>query len=109
LVMSSPLRLLLPPSCPSPFPYTTLFRSRGDALGDLVGVVHGRQARADVEELPDTGVLRQVADGAAQEVPVSAGVLHDLREEAHRSEVHTSELQSRENPGCRFLLEKKKT
>src|SRR5690606_39368483 len=34
------------------------------------------------------------------------GVLAQLR--AHRSEEHTSELQSRENLVCRLLLEKKK-
>src|SRR5690606_40116562 len=47
---------------------------------------------------------------AACRAPVA---LHEERQEAlgqgqHRSEEHTSELQSRENLVCRLLLEKKK-
>ena len=41
----------------------------GDPLGDLVGVVRGGQAGADVEELPDAGLAGQVAHGAAEEGP----------------------------------------
>src|SRR5687768_18268256 len=63
------------------FPYTTLFRS-GD---DLVGI----DVRA-IEWRNDSGDFR-------------IG-LHD----SHRSEEHTSELQSRLHLVCRLLLEKKK-
>src|SRR5437868_12835808 len=82
---------------PSPrsslFPYTTLFRSlvetTSDALDDL---------RATV------GLLRQSGDAAAPAEPERAPV----RRRRHRSEEHTSELQSRFDLVCRLLLEKKK-
>jgi hypothetical protein len=41
----------------------------GDSLGDLVGVVGGRQAGADVQELANLGLTGQVADGAGEELP----------------------------------------
>src|SRR6266436_8853979 len=63
------------------FPYTTLFRSLG--VGDARRNVH-RYRRDD--HLP----VRERADGH------------------HRSEEHTSELQSRLHLVCRLLLEKKK-
>src|SRR5256885_12950987 len=66
------------------FPYTTLFRSAPEP-----GVDHGDDAD------------RQNAGG---EAPV-----RDDRERDHRSEEHTSELQSPCNLVCRLLLEKKKT
>src|SRR3712207_7928290 len=72
------------------FPYTTLFRSVGDAgpdEGDRRGVVHGPR-------LEVVGIGLAGAAGAADE-PV-------------RSEEHTSELQSRQYLVCRLLLEKKK-
>src|SRR5256885_10085431 len=61
------------------FPYTTLFRSVG--VGEL-------RERAGVADLDVLGVLGR---------------------RAHRSEEHTSELQSPCNLVCRLLLEKKKT
>src|SRR5436309_13761181 len=61
------------------FPYTTLFRS-----GDLA---HFRFAHA--------------SRGEGRRADADAG-------RVHRSEEHTSELQSRENLVCRLLLEKKK-
>src|SRR5258707_11793783 len=74
------------------FPYTTLFRShdvtRGESpLGDL----------ARVE--PDAH--RVVARAVERHLPHAV--------DAHRSEEHTSELQSRQYLVCRLLLEKKKT
>src|SRR2546428_8257520 len=71
------------------FPYTTLFRSRSARapvvrrLGDLRGDARGACGR---------GLAR-----------AARGVLRD-----HRSEEHTSELQSRSDLVCRLLLEKKK-
>jgi hypothetical protein len=44
-----------------------------DALRHLVDVVGGGQAAADVEELGDARLSRQVPDGAAEERPVLAG------------------------------------
>src|SRR6266496_5533493 len=63
------------------FPYTTLFRPRGCALGPRQGTPGGDGRRPGA-----------AATGA------SAG----------RSEEHTSELQSRRDLVCRLLLEKKK-
>src|SRR2546430_5015931 len=73
------------------FPYTTLFRS-------LRGI---RVPRAlALPEVEDAGripaLLRRLA-------PVAQG------SGRHRSEEHTSELQSQSNLVCRLLLEKKKT
>src|SRR5438067_4643298 len=71
------------------FPYTTLFRSRG-------AVEHRRPAR---------GVLRPARGGHRAARPrASRGPGAD----PHRSEEHTSELQSRFDLVCRLLLEKKK-
>src|SRR2546422_5831924 len=64
------------------FPYTTLFRS-------LVNLIH------------DEGVPR--GDKAVLEPTARDPGGHD-----HRSEEHTSELQSRLHLVCRLLLEKKK-
>src|SRR2546426_5282292 len=65
------------------FPYTTLFRSL--TIGFCVG--------ADVNEDLGFGLFR-----------ASSG----CRQNVHRSEEHTSELQSPCNLVCRLLLEKKK-
>src|SRR3712207_8656819 len=70
------------------FPYTTLFRS---ALTGALAVQFLGQAalfRGDLAEADR--LLRTAAD-------------------AHRSEEHTSELQSRQYLVCRLLLEKNKT
>src|SRR2546427_5322182 len=69
------------------FPYTTLFRSLGEAerLGEPPRSLHGRRHHA----------CRVV-------MPPSTGMT------APRSEEHTSELQSQSNLVCRLLLEKKK-
>src|SRR2546422_4810782 len=68
------------------FPYTTLFRSEGEALATLV-----------------VNKIR----GTLQCVGVKAPGFGDRRK-AMRSEEHTSELQSRLHLVCRLLLEKKK-
>src|SRR5687768_17681866 len=90
------------------FPYTTLFRSAGDAaearVGDVAVLrddVDSAARRAQRRAALDLGRDRRVgqrghvrgADGDAAEV---------------RSEEHTSELQSRLHLVCRLLLEKKK-
>src|SRR3712207_7590927 len=85
------------------FPYTTLFRSGVPLLHLLVErdleLVHDpvRQRREDQVRL-----LRGHAGGQC--------FLRVQRPEAdlHRSEEHTSELQSRQYLVCRLLLEKKK-
>src|SRR5437762_7449610 len=87
------------------FPYTTLFRSH-PVLG-LVGVGPG-----------EVGPWREAFEhlhGPGQEVAGTLRVAHRSRVRpqagqghAHRSEEHTSELQSPMYLVCRLLLEKKK-
>src|SRR5437667_570785 len=66
------------------FPYTTLFRSQEQGVGE-------RERRARV--------VRAVGDLPLQ---------WDLHHREARSEEHTSELQSHHDLVCRLLLEKKK-
>src|SRR5256886_5226239 len=70
------------------FPYTTLFRSGIVKNGNASRAVG---LRADIDALPVT----------EHNTFAHASV--------HRSEEHTSELQSQSNLVCRLLLEKKKT
>src|SRR5690348_17467347 len=77
------------------FPYTTLFRSR-DPHGD-----------------PPVGdVLTSPRDGAVRSLDVAVAKCHQRSGQVgyrqHRSEEHTSELQSPVHLVCRLLLEKKK-
>src|SRR3712207_7393393 len=82
------------------FPYTTLFRSWLLGLGGQLALLppkdqqSGRKRLQGVDDL--AGTLAQATDDAP------AILL------AHRSEEHTSELQSRQYLVCRLLLEKKK-
>src|SRR5256885_3806844 len=73
------------------FPYTTLFRSGSCAprLGRDHPALQAQQAQGAVIAVVDRGVEDDVGVGA------------------HRSEEHTSELQSPCNLVCRLLLEKK--
>src|SRR5699024_12172080 len=80
LMMRSPPRSTL-------FPYTTLFRSRSAA--------GGRPARPPRAPRPGWAARRTPTAGRCPSSP-------------HRSEEHTSELQSRFDLVCRLLLEKKK-
>src|SRR3712207_8297664 len=83
------------------FPYTTLFRSAGFALGlaTLLLIFAAGQVKAQaftverVRSNPFPNELTAAATGARI---------------AWRSEEHTSELQSRQYLVCRLLLEKKK-
>src|SRR3712207_8041919 len=85
------------------FPYTTLFRSipnrffhnsKDDAFGLL----------------PQLPIIAVIGNGDMEGFigiqPV--GILAQCRNQALRSEEHTSELQSRQYLVCRLLLEKKK-
>src|SRR3712207_8953490 len=80
------------------FPYTTLFRS------DVGGPArqHAAVGRRHVGVGADDG----------RHLPVQVPAERDLLARGlgvHRSEEHTSELQSRQYLVCRLLLEKKKT
>src|SRR3712207_7042554 len=87
------------------FPYTTLFRSREHASGQIRGGRHLGDTRGPglsaVEPSGSRcGALRPpVGRAGRSDRPVLRGV---------RSEEHTSELQSRQYLVCRLLLEKKK-
>src|SRR5260370_29775745 len=69
------------------FPYTTLFRSLG---------VHAAEQAAGL------GAARRV-----QQAVGLLGIAQHRHHVGHRSEEHTSELQSHLNIVCRLLLEKK--
>src|SRR2546422_2593886 len=76
------------------FPYTTLFRSLRITTSDRTFVVYQEDETRKIDS-------RKQADG------IVAHLVHSL-DAAHRSEEHTSELQSRLHLVCRLLLEKKK-
>src|SRR3712207_7986107 len=71
------------------FPYTTLFRSQVRIHGERRPRVHDLRPRLE----------QRLARGQQQ---LARAVPH-----GHRSEEHTSELQSRQYLVCRLLLEKK--
>src|SRR2546429_7094479 len=71
------------------FPYTTLFRSL------IISAGH----RRDVQDLDANTKISSLQHRWPK----------DIDPKAHRSEEHTSELQSRLHLVCRLLLEKKKT
>src|SRR5690606_41144345 len=79
------------------FPYTTLFRSRGEISSWTTSSAGGR-SRPLRPEAPRSREERQI-QGSPESVDIRLW---------GRSEEHTSELQSRENLVCRLLLEKKK-
>src|SRR3712207_7839239 len=83
------------------FPYTTLFRSAGEE--------DGAQPQPELGQLRPADLRHRVARGhVADLVPQHAGQLRLRVHQPHRSEEHTSELQSRQYLVCRLLLEKKK-
>src|SRR5205807_8873450 len=93
---------------PTPFPYTTLFRSRLRASS-----AGGARSQAVCESLPrgveagSSVVRRRHADRRTDSTRPRARRQHHPPSPP-RSEEHTSELQSPCNLVCRLLLEKKK-
>src|SRR2546430_3542391 len=82
------------------FPYTTLFRSMGEGEPGRVEQLSRRERLEALGRLP---LRRRDAPAAPERIlPVAH---HRV---PHRSEEHTSELQSQSNLVCRLLLEKKK-
>src|SRR5260221_9611003 len=83
------------------FPYTTLFRSISAAL--MLSFPPASLAAAS-SEVSKTGSGLDWVNRAAMAWSSSMSV----RPSEHRSEEHTSELQSHSDLVCRLLLEKKK-
>src|SRR5947208_9204548 len=82
------------------FPYTTLFRSPPPTDAADVSERSRAPLPAPARDLrPDAARSRARDRGAA---------LHGRDRAGHRSEEHTSELQSPDHLVCRLLLEKKK-
>src|SRR3712207_8026334 len=86
------------------FPYTTLFESRprvADRGTDRRRVAHVGLRAADPDDVPVRPA--ELPEERAAEEPAVAG-----DDGAHRSEEHTSELQSRQYLVCRIMLEKRR-
>src|SRR5690606_41356987 len=89
---------------PTPFPYTTLFRS----------CRHPTTRRCARPAISASGSMLVVSTGRGRRPCAAAARRGPMRPGGSwsgsraRSEEHTSELQSRENLVCRLLLEKKK-
>src|SRR5947209_13432331 len=98
-----------PPPTSTLFPYTTLFRSH--VAQDLAQQGPDDNVRAVIGNHDDES--RSITKGVMASLPpnpMEARCLGHLVQFAirHRSEEHTSELQSRQYLVCRLLLEKKK-
>src|SRR5438445_7417191 len=99
------LRLLRHPPRPTLFPYTTLFRSLDRQEQDAgAGVLRLHSPRHD-EVLP----VERPVDAPPKHIVLAVSLPDLALGEAHRSEEHTSELQSRQYIVCRLPLEKKIT
>src|SRR3712207_7957102 len=83
------------------FPYTTLFRS---VDGEPLPLEQDRQVRRLLELDDQHPLADRVWHSGGHEYRVTGAYRHAV----HRSEEHTSELQSRQYLVCRLLLEKKK-
>src|SRR5687768_18289463 len=85
------------------FPYTTLFRSRVKAHEGATMALAWSPKRALLASAGQDGVARLYDANGASVAKLSGGAPWV----EHRSEEHTSELQSRLHLVCRLLLEKK--
>src|SRR3712207_7334583 len=85
------------------FPYTTLFRSLPGHVEALLGAVRNET----VTHVLVTHTHRDHSPAAAAIKAATGAVIVGCG--PHRSEEHTSELQSRQYLVCRLLLEKKNT
>src|SRR5690606_41692748 len=102
------LLIITTPPTPTLFPYTTLFRSgkTGQDREDRIAREPDRRGRQRRPLHPRPAGHRRAAQRAIHPVRPPIEPVRD-RAATHRSEEHTSELQSRENLVCRLLLEKK--
>src|SRR5947209_9748771 len=101
--------MMLRPPRSTLFPYTTLFRSFRGEDGNARDVAAGTRETCnqpcanDVVADRDYGYRpRRLLGDAGREIAA-------CEDDVHRSEEHTSELQSRQYLVCRLLLEKKNT
>src|SRR3712207_8462905 len=102
--------MLRPPPRSALFPYTTLFRSHVDRalVGDLLDAGRGEDRGTLLLELGEQrlharqGLVVNRLQPAAYGVGGQRGREHT--DTAHRSEEHTSELQSRQYLVCCLLL-----
>src|SRR5689334_24452269 len=85
------------------FPYTTLFRSEGQAIKRRRQHAEDEHARIADEEQRLEMTRRTIQTELGEQA-----TRLDQREQTLRSEEHTSELQSQFHLVCRLLLEKKK-
>src|SRR3712207_8086434 len=99
------------------FPYTTLFRSKGDVhdigknLVDIILTNNGYKVVNLGIKQPVENILAACEEHKADAVGMSGLLVKStliMKENLERSEEHTSELQSRQYLVCRLLLEKKK-
>src|SRR5947208_13177478 len=92
--------MIRPPPKSTLFPYTTLFRSRSQ---HPVDICHRRSVTRIRSWLP-SAIIRSTTHSRSW----STRLQHPADDDSHRSEEHTSELQSPDHLVCRLLLEKKK-
>src|SRR5207244_12015028 len=98
-----------PPSA-RPFPYTTLFRSVAERRDIRHQWIEFDQDVEVIERAVAThfeAVMRREARLADDELLDLRGKHIHASNDQHRSEEHTSELQSPDHLVCRLLLEKK--
>src|SRR2546430_10641293 len=91
------------------FPYTTLFRSRGEVSRDIrlrdgLGITRSRLSGLFTDRTVDPALLEEI-----ETTLLASDVGTEATRFLLRSEEHTSELQSQSNLVCRLLLEKKKS
>src|SRR5687768_18142631 len=100
--------MIRPPPRSTLFPYTTLFRSSLNMVGEREVL----QAKAQEMGYGFVDLDRiQIDSSAINVVPERLVKQHTalpVKKDGTRSEEHTSELQSRLHLVCRLLLEKKK-
>src|SRR5947207_12549745 len=92
------------------FPYTTLFRSPArTSVTKLPTACSGRKILIALQKCRTGSYQAELLrKPSANKLPKKQKHMLPKAEEQHRSEEHTSELQSHSDLVCRLLLEKKK-
>src|SRR2546421_6505182 len=89
------------------FPYTTLFRSSLEWIASAGGGHIIDKGKATINNAKAAKILDAMRARIGKITPRGVTTYQEDQTE-HRSEEHTSELQSRSDLVCRLLLEKKK-